>query len=148
MKFLLDTDHISILQKQSGSEYFALLARISRVPRANLAFCIVSFHEQVLVCNSDIARAKTSTDAIHGYRMFDRVLSSLNAALVAIEQFRSGIPARASSRIAGRPLIRYDPRRKLGALGPCSRSDSLPVSSREDLRDVVGDLNRRADLSR
>jgi len=29
MKFLLDTDHISILQKQSGSEYAALMARIA-----------------------------------------------------------------------------------------------------------------------
>ncbi len=28
MKFLLDTDHISILHKQSGSEYATLIARI------------------------------------------------------------------------------------------------------------------------
>jgi predicted nucleic acid-binding protein len=50
MKFLLDTDHISILQKQSGPEYATLMARVARVTRADLAFCIVSFHEQVLGC--------------------------------------------------------------------------------------------------
>ena len=58
MRYLLDTDHISILQKQSGPEYTALMARIAQVRRADLAFCIVSFHEQVLGCNSYIAQAK------------------------------------------------------------------------------------------
>jgi len=58
MKFLLDTDHISILQKQSGAEYTALLAHIAQVARADLAVCIVSFHEQVLGCNAYLARAK------------------------------------------------------------------------------------------
>jgi tRNA(fMet)-specific endonuclease VapC len=74
MMFLLDTDHISILQKQSGREYTALMARIAQVPRSDLAFCIVSFHEQVLGCNDYISQARTVTDIVRGYRMFDRVL--------------------------------------------------------------------------
>ncbi len=82
MTFLLDTDHISILQKQSGPDYVALMARITRVPRADLAFCIVSFHEQVLGCNTYIAQAKTMADVVRGYQMFDRVLSAFAAALV------------------------------------------------------------------
>ncbi len=82
MKFLLDTDHISILQKQTGPEYAALLARLALVPRADLAFCIVSFHEQVLGCNTYIAQAKTPADIVRGYQMFDRVLSAFAAALV------------------------------------------------------------------
>jgi tRNA(fMet)-specific endonuclease VapC len=82
MKFLLDTDHISILQKQSGPEYTALMARIAQVPRADLAFCIVSFHEQVLGCNAYIAQAKTAADIVRGYQMFDRVLSAFAAAHV------------------------------------------------------------------
>jgi len=48
VRFLLDTDHISILQRQSGPEFAALMARIARVPRADLAFCITIFHEQGL----------------------------------------------------------------------------------------------------
>src|SRR5260221_9163225 len=82
MKFLLDTDHISILQKQSGTEYAALMARIAQVQRADLAFCIVSFHEQVLGCNAYLARAKTPTAVVRGYQMFDRVLSAFAAAPV------------------------------------------------------------------
>jgi len=66
MKFLLDTDHISILQKQSGPEYAALMARVALVRRADLVFCIVSFHEQVLGCNSYLAQAKTSADIERG----------------------------------------------------------------------------------
>ena len=81
MKFLLDTDHISILQKQSGPEYSALMARIAQVPRADLAFCIVSFHEQALGCNVYIAQAKTPADVVRGYRMFDQVLSAFAAAV-------------------------------------------------------------------
>src|SRR5437870_12005667 len=82
MKFLLDTDHISILQKQSGPEYSTLMARIALVSRADLTFCIVSFHEQVLGCNTYIAQAKTPADILRGYWMFDRVLSAFAAALV------------------------------------------------------------------
>jgi tRNA(fMet)-specific endonuclease VapC len=82
MKFLLDTDHISILQKQSGPEYATLMARVARVTRADLAFCIVSFHEQVLGCNTYIAKARASTDVVRGYQMFDRVLSAFSAAVV------------------------------------------------------------------
>ncbi len=82
MRFLLDTDHISILQKQSGPEYAALIARIGQTPRAELAFCIVSFHEQVLGCNAYIAQAKKSADVVRGYRIFDRVLAAFAAAVV------------------------------------------------------------------
>ncbi len=82
MKFLLDTDHISILQKQSGPECAALMARIAQVPRADLTFCIVSFHEQVLGCHTYIASAKTSTDIVRGYHMFERVLFAFASAPV------------------------------------------------------------------
>ncbi len=82
MKFLLDTDHISILQKQSGPEYAALIARISQVPSADLLFCIVSFHEQALGCNTFIARAKKPNDIVRGYQMFDRLLSMFAVAPV------------------------------------------------------------------
>jgi tRNA(fMet)-specific endonuclease VapC len=82
MKFLLDTDHISILQRQSGPEYPVLMAHIARVSRADLAFCIVSFHEQVIGCHTYIAQAKTAADLVRGYQMFDRVLSTFAAALV------------------------------------------------------------------
>src|SRR5437868_14778804 len=82
MKFLLDTDHISILQKQSGREYAVLVSRIAQVSRSDLVFCIVSFHEQVLGCQTYLAQAKQPPDVVRGYRMLDRVLAAFAAAVV------------------------------------------------------------------
>jgi hypothetical protein len=75
MKFLLDTDHISILQKQSGPEYAAMTARMNPVSRSDLAFCIISFHEQVLGCNAYIAQARTAPDVVRGYRIENLALA-------------------------------------------------------------------------
>jgi len=58
------------------------MPRIAQASPAELAFCIVSFHEQVLGCNTYIAQAKTTADVVRGYLMFDRVLSAFAAALV------------------------------------------------------------------
>lgn len=103
MRFLLDTDHISILQKQSGPDYAALIVRIAQVPRADLAFSIVSFHEQVLGCNAYVARAKTPADVVRGYQTFDRVLSTFAAALVL--PFDANAAAVFSGLITPRPRI-------------------------------------------
>lgn len=59
-----------------------MLARMSRLPRTDLAFCIISFHEQALGCNAYIAQARTAADVVRGYRMFDRVLAAFAAAIV------------------------------------------------------------------
>lgn len=82
MKFLLDTDHLSILQKQSGPEYAALSARMALHPLADFALCIVSFHEQVLGCHTYLSRARTSADVLRGYNLLDRVLDAFAAAQV------------------------------------------------------------------
>lgn len=59
MKFLLDTDHISVLQWQLGPEYAALSARIAQHQPSDLGFCIVSFHEQALGCHAYLWRRWT-----------------------------------------------------------------------------------------
>ena len=58
------------------------MAHIAQVQRTDLAFCIISFHEQVLGCNVYLAQAKKSSDVIRGYQRFDRVLSAFAAAPV------------------------------------------------------------------
>ena len=58
------------------------MLRIAQVPGTDLAFCIVSFHEQLLGCNTYIAQAKNSADIVRGYVMFDRVLSAFAASRV------------------------------------------------------------------
>ena len=75
MRYLLDTDHISVLQQQSGAEYVALSARVAQHPLTDLALSVVSFHEQVLGCHTYIARARSSPGLIRGYGLLARLLS-------------------------------------------------------------------------
>ncbi len=82
MKYLLDTDHISVLQRGTGSEFAILWARIRRESRADLGFSIVSFHEQVLGCHAYINRARTADDLARGYDMLARALRQFAAAPV------------------------------------------------------------------
>lgn len=74
MKYLFDTDHVSILQRRSGLGYAALAARVASHPAADLAFSIVSFHEQVLGANSLINRSRTTADTIRGYELLVEIL--------------------------------------------------------------------------
>ncbi len=82
MKYLLDTDHISILQRQSGTEYGKLIARIALNPLTDMAFSIISFHEQVLGCHTYINQARSSREVVRGYEMFGQVLKDFVTAPV------------------------------------------------------------------
>lgn len=82
MKYLLDTDHISILQQESGPEVVALSTAIAQHSSRDLALSVVSFHEQVLGCHTYISRGRTPADAVRGYAMLGRLLSDYQAAPV------------------------------------------------------------------
>jgi len=82
VKYLLDTDHISVLQQQAGPDYAALSARIAQHASADLALSVISFHEQVLGCHTYISRAHTSVDLVRGYVMLARLLSDYGTVAV------------------------------------------------------------------
>lgn len=82
MKYLLDTDHISIMQRQTGVGFTKLMNRIAQHPLTDLGFSIISFHEQVLGCHAYVNRARNSEDVIRGYGMFARVLKDFVTAPV------------------------------------------------------------------
>lgn len=81
MKYLLDTDHISILQRRTGPEYAILAARVAP-HAAELAFPIVSFHEQVLGVHSFLGRARHHRDLIRGYTLLGEILQAFATAPV------------------------------------------------------------------
>jgi tRNA(fMet)-specific endonuclease VapC len=56
VKYLLDTDHLVILQRQQGAEFHVLVGHIAKHARADIGFSLVSFHEQVLGCHTYITR--------------------------------------------------------------------------------------------
>ena len=82
MKYLLDTDHISFLQRRSVSEYANLTARIAQHSPTDFAFSIISLHEQVLGANTFINRAQTSADTIRGYMILLEILQGFSVAPV------------------------------------------------------------------
>jgi tRNA(fMet)-specific endonuclease VapC len=76
--FILDTDHIGILQRQSGAGFYRLLERLAQFPRSAFHLPIISFHEQALGWHTYINRAKSIEQVINGYRMFQLVLKDFN----------------------------------------------------------------------
>jgi tRNA(fMet)-specific endonuclease VapC len=80
--YLLDTDHISFLQKAVGSEYAALVARMSAHPPSAFAFSVVSFHEQALGAHSVVNRARSTAEIVRGYDLLSDVLNGFMSAPV------------------------------------------------------------------
>ena len=75
MKYLLDTDHLSILQRQTGKDYSNLSTRMAHYPLSDFAVSIVTFHEQMLGCHAYINRERTLNDIVKGYEMMARLVS-------------------------------------------------------------------------
>jgi len=72
--FLLDTDHLVVLQRQSEGEYGRLRDAMSRHAPREFFLSLVSLHEQTLGANAYIARAKTRAAIVRGYQMLELCL--------------------------------------------------------------------------
>jgi len=79
---LLDTDHISFLQRRSSSEFIRLTLRMSQHALSDFALSVISFHEQVIGAHSFINRAQTNTDMARGYTLLLETLNSFAKAPV------------------------------------------------------------------
>jgi tRNA(fMet)-specific endonuclease VapC len=82
LKYLLDTDHITLLQRNLGSDSEILKRRIDATPDAEFAFSMVSFHEQVLGAHTYVINARSETALLWGYELFDQILTAFSASLV------------------------------------------------------------------
>ena len=82
MKYLLDTDHISFLQRRSSSEFSRLTFRMSQHLLSDFALSVISFHEQIIGAHSFINRAQTNTDMARGYALLLETLNSFAKAPV------------------------------------------------------------------
>lgn len=80
MKYLLDTDHISFLQRRSGTEFSCLINRMNQYSPTDFSLSIVSFHEQILGAHNFINRAWTNNDIIRGYNLLTEILQSFKSA--------------------------------------------------------------------
>jgi len=73
VKFLLDTDHVTIIQDGAGIEYTNLATRVALNADSGVAFSIISFHEQALGGHTYINRAVNSIGLVRGYDLMDQV---------------------------------------------------------------------------
>ena len=73
--FLLDTDHLGIIQRQTQPEFGRLIARIGTHPPTDFFVSIISFHEQVTGWNAYLNRARTPEAVIRAYAMFQQILA-------------------------------------------------------------------------
>lgn len=80
--YLLDTDHIVILQTAATGEFARLVDRMNQSAASDFSVPIVSFHEQVLGWNAYISRAKDMTGVVRGYRRFHGLLEYFRDAQV------------------------------------------------------------------
>ncbi len=82
MTYLLDTDHITLLQRASGDAFVRLQTRLGRLPPTAVAFPIISLHEQVIGCHTYIQQARTPTALVRGYAMLATVQRTFARATV------------------------------------------------------------------
>jgi tRNA(fMet)-specific endonuclease VapC len=75
MRYLLDTDHLSILQRQAGQDYSHLSTRMVHYPLSDFAVSIVTFHEQMLGSHAYLNHARNLNDVVKGYEMMMRLVS-------------------------------------------------------------------------
>jgi tRNA(fMet)-specific endonuclease VapC len=73
VKYLLDTDHLSILQRKAGLEYIRLSTWMAQGAAQDFSCCVVSLHEQVVGAHAFLNQAKNTTGLVRGYEMLERL---------------------------------------------------------------------------
>ena len=84
---LLDTDHVSLLQRGSGADAERLRARLSSLAPNEVATTIVTYEEQTRGWFSRLAAAKSVTELVAAYRLLNLHLEFYhNVTVVAFDE--------------------------------------------------------------
>ena len=76
--YLLDTDHVVVLQRSTGIEFEHLTGRMADYSDDSFFYSVVAFHEQMLGAHTYIARARDRHGAVRGYSLLERVLTDFS----------------------------------------------------------------------
>ena len=76
--FLLDTDHLVIMQRNAQPEAERLRQRMTQFKQTNFFVSVVSIHEQMLGANKYVSQARTRASVIRGYQMIEIALLDYN----------------------------------------------------------------------
>jgi tRNA(fMet)-specific endonuclease VapC len=69
VNYLLDTDHVTILERGQGMEFATLTANINRHPAGAVGLSVVSFQEQVRGAHNRVNTARTPAELLRGYEL-------------------------------------------------------------------------------
>jgi tRNA(fMet)-specific endonuclease VapC len=72
MKYLLDTDHFSIFQRQSGEAFLNLKSRMNAHSITDFAISVITLQEQILGSYAYIRQANRAEGVVRGYRMMSQ----------------------------------------------------------------------------
>ena len=78
MPVLLDTDHLTILQKERDPEYGRLASRLRGLAPDDIGTTIVNFQEQMQGWLAYLSRARTSEQIIRAYSELDAMRRSFS----------------------------------------------------------------------
>jgi tRNA(fMet)-specific endonuclease VapC len=78
MKFLLDTDHVSCIQRKTEPEYSRIRVHAVGYSEGDIAYSIVSFHEQTIGAHAFINAARRPGDVVRGYEMLGGILDDFS----------------------------------------------------------------------
>ena len=69
--YLLDTDHLIILQREQDPEFSRLRGAMNRHAPHDFFLSLVSFHEQILGAHTYLTQAKSRDQVVRGYQMLE-----------------------------------------------------------------------------
>ena len=82
--YVLDTDHLGVLQRVSDPLYANLSRRIAQRSQSDYFVTIVPFHEQVLGWTAYIAKARKTEGAVRGYIRLNSILKDFSSSQVLL----------------------------------------------------------------
>lgn len=74
MKYLLDSDHASILERKKGSDYAVLVLNLNQHQNEGVGISVVTYHEQMLGGHTRIVQAKSTAELLRGYEILFMVI--------------------------------------------------------------------------
>ncbi len=77
MKYLLDTDHFSVFQRQKGEAFLNLKTRMERHSLTDFMISVVTLQEQILGSHAYIKQAQRSEGVVKGYQMMSQAFRDL-----------------------------------------------------------------------
>jgi tRNA(fMet)-specific endonuclease VapC len=73
--YLLDTDHLGILQLRDGALHAKLQSRLARIGRGDAFLSIVSFHEQLNGWQAYLRKQRTPEQVVYAYSRLESLIA-------------------------------------------------------------------------